>query len=40
MNQFATNKLYDIIPKETDDLTDEEYEDKMLNKKFNNNEEE
>ena len=39
MNQFATNKMYDITPKETDDLTDEEYEDKMINKKFNEMEE-
>lgn len=39
MNQFANNKLYDIVPKETDDLSDEEYEDKMLNKKFNESEE-
>lgn len=39
LNQFAVNKMYDITPKDSDVLTDEDYEDKMLHEKFNETEE-
>ena len=39
MNQFAHNKMYKIEPVDTDKLTDEEYEHKMLKERFDSSNE-